>query len=186
MVGNDGWEQVVTDIITVHDYSSRGETLRERYGSLAAVEQTLQHVQPSYRSVLLPGLSVDDRPLMVTEFGGITLAAREAGALWNGYGAVRSGKELLKRYRSLVDALLDSPSLAGFCYTQLTDTLQEQNGLLTAQRVPKVSPEEIRAINCRTAASVPADEINQFQFGDYPTPLDERVDQQSRDVGVLD
>jgi hypothetical protein len=165
----------------VHDYSSQGETLRERYGSHAAVEETLLHVQPSYRSVVLPGLSLEERPVMVTEFGGITLA-RDGGALWNGYGAVRSGDELIERYRGLVDALLDSPSLAGFCYTQLTDTLQEQNGLLTGQRVPKAPPEKFRAINHRTAASVPADEINQFQFADYPTPLDERVDQQSGDV----
>ncbi len=173
VIGNDGWEQVLTDIITVHDYSSRGETLRVRYGSHVAVKETLQHVQPGYRSVLLPGLEVEQRPVMVTEFGGITLAARQSGDVWNGYGAVRSRVELVERYQSLVNALLDSPILAGFCYTQLTDTLQEQNGLLTGERVPKAPPDKIRAINCRTAASVPADEINQFQYGDYPTPLDE-------------
>ncbi len=30
------------------------------------------------------------------------------------------------------------PALAGFCYTQLTDTYQEANGLLYADRRPKV------------------------------------------------
>jgi hypothetical protein len=34
--------------------------------------------------------------------------------------------------------------LAGSCYTQLTDTMQETNGLLTADRVPKVEIARIR------------------------------------------
>jgi hypothetical protein len=29
-------------------------------------------------------------------------------------------------------------SLAGFCYTQFTDTFQEANGLLYANRTPKI------------------------------------------------
>ncbi len=37
VVGNDGWEHVVTDLITVHDYAGDGATLTERYGSLEAV-----------------------------------------------------------------------------------------------------------------------------------------------------
>ena len=36
--------------------------------------------------------------------------------------------------------------LAGFCYTQLTDTLQEANGLASADRVPKLPAEVIRGI----------------------------------------
>ena len=73
--------------------------------------------------------------------------------------------------------------MTGFCYTQLTDTVQEQNGLLTEDRVPKVATERIRAVNCRTAASVPADAIGEFQFGDYPVPLDGRVEQRRADGG---
>ena len=33
--------------------------------------------------------------------------------------------------------------LAGFCYTQLADTYQEANGLLYADRTPKIPLEEI-------------------------------------------
>jgi beta-galactosidase/beta-glucuronidase len=57
VVGNDGWEQVVTDVITVHDYTSRAEVLRQRYGSAANIAHTLQEVQPGYRAVLLPGMT---------------------------------------------------------------------------------------------------------------------------------
>ena len=177
VVGNDGWEQVVSDILTVHDYSARGETLRQRYGSPAAVEATLRHVQPGYHSVVLPELPLGRQPVMITEFGGITLASAAQGEVWSGYGAAADVDAFLRRYASLVDALLDSPAITGFCYTQLTDTVQEQNGLLTEQREPKVPVERVRAVNCRTAASVPADGIGEFEFGDYPVPLDLRTDQ---------
>jgi hypothetical protein len=36
--------------------------------------------------------------------------------------------------------LLDSAGVAGFCYTQLTDTDQERNGVVTADRQPKIDP----------------------------------------------
>jgi hypothetical protein len=34
----------------------------------------------------------------------------------------------------------------GLCYTQLTDVEQERNGLLTADRVPKVDPALVQPI----------------------------------------
>ena len=83
---------------------------------------------------------------------------------WNGYGAVQSADALLERYEDLVSALLDSPVVAGFCYTQLTDTAQERNGLLDEDRVPKVDPAAVAAINRRASASVPADAIAEIQI----------------------
>jgi hypothetical protein len=43
----------------------------------------------------------------------------------------------LRRYRNLWAAVNASTGLAGACWTQLTDTYQEINGLLTADRTPK-------------------------------------------------
>ncbi|NHC15928.1 glycoside hydrolase family 2 protein [Motilibacter deserti] len=179
VIGNDGWEQVVSDIITVHDYSSQGGALRDRYGDRGAVENTLQYTQPGYRSVLLPGASRGDEPVMVTEFGGITYDVGGEVEAWRGYGAVTQPEQLAARYEELVSALLDSPALTGFCYTQLTDTVQEKNGLLTEARKPKIAPERLCAINRRTSASVPADAIGAFEFGDYPAAPEQRVDQQA-------
>jgi beta-galactosidase/beta-glucuronidase len=176
VVGNDGWEQVVTDVITVHDYTARAEVLRKRYGSAAALTDTLNDVQPGYHSVLLPGMNSDGYPVMVTEFGGISYDVDE-GPSWHGYSVARSSEELLDRYRSLVNALLDAPALSGFCYTQFTDTLQEKNGLVTADRKPKADLAALRAITRRVSAAVPADEIGSFEFGDYPpTVMDAGID----------
>jgi hypothetical protein len=175
VVGNDGWEQVVTDVITVHDYTAHAEVLRKRYGSTAGLTDTLHEVQPGYRSVLLPGMNSDGYPVMITEFGGISYDADE-GPSWHGYSVARTSEELLERYRALVDALLDAPALSGFCYTQFTDTLQEKNGLVTADRKPKADPAVLRTITRRPSAAVPADEIGSFEYGDYPpTVMDPNV-----------
>ncbi len=171
VVGNDGWEQIVTDVLTVHDYSSRGETLTARYGSHQALEDTIKRTQPGYRAVVLLEYLRGREPVVVSEFGGVTLNTEEDVA-WPGYGAVQTPQDLLARYRDLVAALLDSPAVAGFCYTQLTDTLQERNGLVTERRQPKVPIEALRAITRRTAAAVPADAIHAFEHGDYPEDSD--------------
>lgn len=162
-IGNDGWEHTVSDIFSIHDYSSDPSVLRERYGDAGAVERTLSQVQPYYKSVVLPGFSRYDEPLMVTEFGGLT-HRRGDEEFWNGYGTVAEPKELLAKYDDLVSALLDSPVIAGFCYTQLTDTRQERNGLLDEDRVPKVDPADVRAVNRRTSAAIPGDAIAKLQM----------------------
>jgi hypothetical protein len=165
VIGNDGWEQVVTDVVTVHDYTPRGEVLKQRYGNMEALENTLRSTQPGYRSVLLPGVVWKDEPVMISEFGGLTYVDQQAEqAVWEGYAVVSDAAELLARYRDLVDPLLDSPAISGFCYTQLTDIQQERNGLLDEARRPKVDPAAIREITRRAAAAVPADEIGSFTY----------------------
>jgi beta-galactosidase/beta-glucuronidase len=169
VIGNDGWEQIVTDVVTVHDYTPRAEVLRQRYGDTAAVEDTLRQTQPGYRSVLLPGVVWGDEPVVISEFGGLTYDERPGDQMvWQGYAVVSDPAELLERYRGFVDPLLDSPALAGFCYTQLTDVQQERNGLLNENRRPKADPAAIRAITRRPAAGVPADEIESFSYPRVP------------------
>jgi beta-galactosidase/beta-glucuronidase len=163
VVGNDGWENLVADVLGVHDYSQSGEVLRERYGSWEAFERTRERVRPYFRRIALPGLPEAGQPLVVSEFGGITYdPGRED--FWNGYGAAESAEEFLARYRELVSALLDSPAVAGFCYTQLTDTAQERNGLLTEDRVPKVDAARIAAVNRAPAASSPGQTQEEIQI----------------------
>lgn len=59
----------------------------------------------------------------------------------------------------MVEAVLSSPVVAGFCYTQLTDTLQEINGLLTADREPKVDPARVRAVTGGYTPAMPLDVV---------------------------
>jgi hypothetical protein len=77
---------------------------------------------------------------VLSEFGGITESS-DRGA-W-GYSRVATRTELAKRYTQLLEAVRGLELFSGFCYTQLTDTYQEANGLLTMDRVPKFPLEEI-------------------------------------------
>ncbi|MQA02188.1 MAG: glycoside hydrolase family 2 [Streptosporangiales bacterium] len=159
VISNDGWEHTESDIWSVHDYAVRGDALRERYGSEAALTRTLRERRPTRRRVLLGEPEYRGQPVILSEFGGLSYAP-EPGEHWFGYGTVSSVEEYESQLADLVDAVLDSAEIAGFCYTQLTDTEQERNGLLTEDREPKLPIERLRAIIGRPAAAVPAEEID--------------------------
>ena len=97
-----------------------------------------------------------NQPYMVSEFGGIWWnAARDPGdrtTSW-GYGAApQSLEEFYQRFAGLCNTLLDHPAMFGYCYTQLTDVFQEQNGIYTFDRRAKFDLERLHAIQVRSAA----------------------------------
>ncbi len=158
VISNDGWEHPKSDIWSIHDYAPSGASLRERYGTAEAVASVLRDGQPGPRRVHLGEIGGTRRPVMLTEYGGLSYVPN-AGEEWFGYGTVDSPEEFLARYRELTEALLDSPEVAGFCYTQFTDTEQETNGLLRADRSAKLDAAALRAINTRAARSTPQEEL---------------------------
>jgi hypothetical protein len=162
VIGNDGWEYLCGDIFGIHDYSFDGASIRERYGTREAIERTMNEVQPGYRFVALTKERQAGMPIMLTEFGGISYRPA-MGASWFGYGTVGDRESYIRKYEELVQAILDCPTIAGFCYTQLTDTAQETNGLLTAEREPKIPPSIIREITRRPSMAVPADIIEHMR-----------------------
>jgi beta-galactosidase/beta-glucuronidase len=157
VMGNDGWENVANDIYGVHDYTRSGADILQRYGSLDAVERTIREVQPNYHSLSVKGTVRGDEPVVLTECGGISFAPSSTDDEIFAYGTARDENEFLDRYGELLTALLDCRGLAGFCYTQLCDVEQETNGLLTAQRTPKVDAEAIRELTQRPSAANPGD-----------------------------
>jgi beta-galactosidase/beta-glucuronidase len=145
VVSNDGWEHVDSDLLTIHDYSADPELLRRRYSDRETVRAALTGQGPQLRRPVLTAHQLESfdagvAPLMVTEFGGVSYAG---DSTW-GYEVVASDAEFDSVVGGLFAALLSSPVLAGFCYTQLTDTLQESNGLLRADRTPKLPIERLR------------------------------------------
>jgi hypothetical protein len=137
VVGNDGWEHVATDIVAIHDYESDPKKVRERYDMERVRTQLVKTEYSSGRNLVLPGFDVEGKPIMLSEFGGIAYAPKSSG-VW-GYSWAKTEAELATRYCALMGTVKELPLLAGFCYTQLTDTYQEANGLLFADRRVKGS-----------------------------------------------
>jgi beta-galactosidase/beta-glucuronidase len=137
VIGNDGWEHVATDLITIHDYASNPAVVRERYATPESVALVLERQQPGGRPLVVPGFTPKHQPLILSEFGGIALLSDRTPG-W-GYSHVNNTEDLATAYEALMRALYACRGIAGFCYTQLTDTFQERNGLLTATRVAKAA-----------------------------------------------
>ena len=80
---------------------------------------------------------------------------------WHGYAAVGSdgGVRGARPPRSSTRCST-ARDVAGFCYTQLTDTLPGANGLLAEEREPKLPLETIRSIIARPSAAVPAEHLD--------------------------
>jgi beta-galactosidase/beta-glucuronidase len=134
VIGNDGWEHVVTDLLTVHDYSRDPAVLAERYGSSEASRSTLLRTLEHGRPLLLDAAIDRGQPIVLSEFGGIRYHPDADG--W-GYQQADTPASLLATYAAMI-AAMPLGAVAGFCYTQFCDTFQEQNGLLFADRRPKV------------------------------------------------
>lgn len=133
VIGNDGWESVATDIIGIHDYDDDPERIARRYYANDVRVRLFRHERPGGRLLLLDGHRQDDHPIVLSEFGGIAL---QREGVW-GYSRCQTPDELAERYTDLLTIVHSLQLLAGFCYTQFSDTYQEANGLLDADRRPK-------------------------------------------------
>jgi hypothetical protein len=137
VVSNDGWEHALSDLCTLHDYGTPDELTR-RYRSLEAALAPSDRAHQPY----LPGYGYRGEPVLVSEFGGLKVGASDG---W-GYQEVSDSTRFLKTYGDLIQALMGPGPVDGMCYTQLTDIEQEHNGLLRADRIPKVEPALLQPI----------------------------------------
>lgn len=144
VVGNDGWEGDATDLIGVHDYERDPARLAARYRSSRS---DLLAARPAGRPLLLA--ADGGQPIVLSEFGGVALDGGDRS--W-GYSRAATGEDLAAAFESLLAAARSSPHLAGTCWTQLTDTYQETNGLLAMDRTPKAPVERIRRANLGAAS----------------------------------
>jgi beta-galactosidase/beta-glucuronidase len=145
-----------TDIWDAHNYQQDPARFAEEVGGLAR-GQPFVNDGGRGRPWSVPYAG---QPYMVSEFGGVwwrpetdqRAAGRDQDRSW-GYGApVRSADEYLKRVAGLMSVLLDDREMFGYCYTQLTDVFQEQNGIYGFDRSAKVDVDKIAAVQARPAA----------------------------------
>ena len=150
VIGNDGWESGATDIIGIHDYDNNTEHMRQRYGAEIESGKMFDRRRPGGRVLTLDGFPHRGQPIMLTEFGGIAFQQKaEPGVkqIW-GYSRATNQEEFARIYEELLDTVIHTALFSGFCYTQFADTFQEANGLLNADRTPKIPIDQIRAATC--------------------------------------
>jgi beta-galactosidase/beta-glucuronidase len=143
-----------TEVWDSHDYEQDPARFAEHHAGLAdglpwANRSDLGEFSQPYAG----------QPYFVSEFGGIwwnpdalDRDGRARTESW-GYGQrVRDEEEFYRRFEGLVAVLLDDPRMFGYCYTQLTDVFQEENGIYRFDRASKLDVERIRRAQQRPAA----------------------------------
>jgi beta-galactosidase/beta-glucuronidase len=138
-----------TDVYDCHDYEQDPEKFRQRQAGLAEGKPFMNGPADTPWSVPYKG-----QPFFVSEFGGIwwNPEVKPGEASW-GYGQRPTTlEEFYQRFEGLCAVLLEDPLMFGYCYTQLTDVYQEQNGIYTFDRGMKFDLERIRKAQQRPAA----------------------------------
>ena len=149
-IDTSGNFHVKTDIYDVHDYNYEIKEFKENFDRLVTENELYEHVLKDN-----PGRQkYGGQAVFVSEYGGIKWETDKTVKSW-GYGDdVKTPDEFAERYRGLTQALISNKKMFGFCYTQLYDIEQEQNGLYDYKRKKKFSDdiyEKIKAVNSQTA-----------------------------------
>ena len=144
--GNDGWEQAHTDICGLHDYTDNRAMLAKHFADRDFIEKQACDGRRSYAD----GFTATGREaFMVTEYGGIAFAnigiqgELRGMETWGYHGKETDEEAFFARYEACTEAVINIPFCQGYCYTQLTDVMQEINGLLTPDRKPKMDVERL-------------------------------------------
>jgi beta-galactosidase/beta-glucuronidase len=160
-IDTSGYVHVKTDIFDVHDYEQDPAIFARHFADFIEGDSFYDWKQNVRKKQQYGG-----EAMFVSEYGGIGWDAKKLGGLnvpvWNdaascteswGYGeGPQTEEEFRARYEGLTNVLLDHPKIFGFCYTQLYDIEQEQNGLYMYDRSPKFDMAFFKRVNERRAA----------------------------------
>ncbi len=139
-----------TDMFDIHEYDQDVESFRKKFAVMTDDKAAVHNPPYTYE---VGQEKYEGQPYWVSEYGGTLRNPADNG--W-GYGtAPKTEEEFAERYSGLTSVLLEHPRICGFCYTQLTDIEQEQNGLYAYDRSRKFSDavyKKIKETNTKKAA----------------------------------
>lgn len=134
---NCGWEHVLTDLTTYHDYADSdelAETCSKMEGGIlghkAGHEMFTKPIfsgLPSHTLVDTGAQHKAGTPVICTEFGGVNIAPpkdTQAGEREWGYTTATDVEDFLKRFEKLVMAIVKGGHTCGLVYTQLSVKIQ--------------------------------------------------------------
>jgi len=139
---SSGYVHVKTDVWTVHCYDQSVEELDKSVKGERSNTPVFM-MQPEVEACAYNG-----QPYVVDEYGGVSFIPADrhpyAENTW-GYNSEPLTKEQSEdRIIALTHYLVDNPNVCGYCYTQLTDIEQEQNGIYNYDRTPKFDEAKTR------------------------------------------
>ena len=141
-----GYFHVMTDLYTAHNYEQNPESLKKQL--------TPTKISPVFNNNQKQA-PYEGQPYFLDEYGGIKWVTGKAFAdnTW-GYGqGPKTLDELYDRLEKLTDVILNTEYMSGYCYTQLTDVEQEQNGVYNYDRTKKFDMTRIHKIFSKQPAS---------------------------------
>ena len=142
------------DIYDSHDYTQEVEEFRAHHANTRSGAPYINRRDRPFGPSLEFSIPYRGQPFFISEFGGIwwNPDVVEGEDSW-GYGArPKSTEQFYERFEGLCRVLLEDPSMFGYCYTQLTDVFQEQNGIYRFDRSAKFEARRLHAIQTARAA----------------------------------
>ncbi len=132
-----GYCHAKTDLWTIHHYAQDVDTLTD-----------IINQEPVYMTTPEELPAWDGQPYIIDEYGGVSYLPEGrkpfAANTW-GYNKEKLTKEQSEqRITDLTRCIVENPRMVGYCYTQLTDIEQEQNGIYNYDRTPKFDAKVIR------------------------------------------
>ena len=120
-----------------HNYTADGQEMSRIFADIEKNDTIFDFHEDKF-------ISARGLPVFLSEYGGIKWSNDNSS--W-GYGnAPKTQQEFFERLEKITTAVLDNKDIFAFCYTQLYDVENEQNGLYTYSREPKFDNEKIRKI----------------------------------------
>lgn len=160
VIDNSGYCHTITDITDLH-VNPKGLNGAVTWGNWwnswrRSIEETGNFPAYPNRPAYCTGFKHMGQPVVISEVGNWSISEYPPMGNWKPYGysnpfkegkMVATAEEYLSIYRDYFLSLMNEPLCAGFSYVQLYDVEGEDNGYLTYDRRPKVSPEKIAEIH---------------------------------------
>lgn len=142
---SSGDSHIKTDIWSVHDYCRTPEEFKRDF-ALEPGKEPYRNMRGDRWQWLA---KYEGQPYMLDEWGGLAYIMpekRHGDNAWGYGGAIQNIEDFYTILRKEVESIKAIKHITGFCYTQITDVEQEQNGIYNYDRTPKFDTKRIKEI----------------------------------------
>lgn len=140
-----GDSHIKTDIWSVHNYCRTPEEFSRDF-ALEPGNEPYRNMRGDKWQWLA---KYEGQPYMLDEWGGLGYVVpekRHGNDTWGYGGMIKDAEEFYSILRKEMESIKALKHITGFCYTQITDVEQEQNGIYNYDRSPKFDTQRLKEI----------------------------------------